>query len=413
MNILASVSDFANSPFKRFLLLFCIGLAVRMGYNTANGLYLFTFPNEPQNIAHAIVRGEGFSNPFILPTGPSAHLAPGFPFLLAGIYKVFGNGVAGLFVADLMNSAISASVGALLPVAGILCGADPPVAFAAGLLYAMVPPQPYTESKGGWEAPAGALLLLMAFILVRNQIAARNLEKRKAAAAGLLTGLSGLFLPTLGPVIVGFIAIMVAYKHKYAGRAVAFASVAFLVALAVVAPWFVRNRIVFGQWVPIRDNLGLELHVAYWDKAAPSLKENLIIRSHFEVHPHVNASEALKVRKFNEVEYNKRQMEAAEQWIMTHPSRFLQLTLKHFKLFWLYGIRSFLLIPFFLVGLWWIATHDRASFYLLATIFAIQPLIYYFVQFDPRYRHPLDWAMVLTAVVGASYIYQRARAFRW
>ena len=189
--------------------------------------------------------------------------------------------------------------------------------------------------------------------------------------------------------------------------------VALLVALVMVGPWFVRNRMVFGHWVPIRDNLGLELHVAYWDKSAPSLKENLIIRSHFKVHPHVNASEAMKVREYNEVEYNNVQMAAAKEWISQHPGSFLQLTWKHFELFWLFGIRSISLLPFSLLGLWWVWKHDKPSSFLLAAIFVVHPLIYYFVQFDPRYRHPLDWAIILTAMIGSAWAFQRARAFRW
>ena len=74
MTNFTSVTAFLNSTVKRFLLLFCIGLIVRMGFNIANGWYLFSSSKEPQKIAHEIVRGNGFSNPFLLPTGPTAHL---------------------------------------------------------------------------------------------------------------------------------------------------------------------------------------------------------------------------------------------------------------------------------------------------------------------------------------------------
>lgn len=401
-----SVTTFLNSTFKRFLLLFWIGLIVRLGFNITNGWYLATFNNEPQKIAHAIVSGNGFSNPFLLPTGPTAHLAPGFPALLAGIYKLFGEGVTGLFVADAMNAAVSAAVGALLPVAALLCGANPAVGFLAGLFYAVLPPQPYTESKGGWEAAIGALLLISAFIVVRKQIASKDLENWKAVTVGLLIGLAGLFMPTLCPVIFGFLAILFLCKRKNVRQLIPFGLLVLLVTLALMSPWLVRNRIVFGQWVPIRDNFGLELHVSYWDKATPTLKENITAGSHFEVHPHVNEAESLKVREFGEVEYNRRQLKLAKKWIYQHPRAFLWLTLKHFQFFWTSGTRFALLIPFAMLGMLRIWKQDKTSFLLLATVFTVQPMMYYFVQFDPRYRHPIEWAVTLAAVIGVSAVYK-------
>jgi hypothetical protein len=45
---------------------------------------------EAGRIARSITEGEGFSNPLFGQTGPTAWLAPVFPYLLAGIFKIFG-----------------------------------------------------------------------------------------------------------------------------------------------------------------------------------------------------------------------------------------------------------------------------------------------------------------------------------
>src|SRR5271155_4273887 len=45
---------------------------------------------EAGRIARSIAEGEGFSNPLFGKTGPTAWLAPVFPYLLAGIFKIFG-----------------------------------------------------------------------------------------------------------------------------------------------------------------------------------------------------------------------------------------------------------------------------------------------------------------------------------
>lgn len=48
------------------------------------------FGGEAGRIARSIALGEGFSNPLFGQTGPTAWLSPIFPYLLAGIFKIFG-----------------------------------------------------------------------------------------------------------------------------------------------------------------------------------------------------------------------------------------------------------------------------------------------------------------------------------
>ena len=406
MSSLTAVVFLSRYPVKRFVLLFCIGLIVRLGFNITNGWYLFSSSKEPQKIAHEIVGGNGFSSPFFLPTGPTAHLAPGFPVLLAGIYKVFGEGVRGLFIADALNAAVSAAVGALLPVAALLCGASSAESLA-GLFYAVFPPQPYTEGKGDWEAAIGALLLISAFIAVRREISSEEPARReRALAVGLLAGLAGLFLFTLCPVIFGFLTILFLYKRVPNRQLLSYGLIVGLVTFALLGPWLIRNRITFGQWIPVRDNFGLELRVSYWDKAAATLSENIRMGNHAVVHPFSSEVESLKVRELGEVEYKHRQLKLATEWIRQHPSRFLQLTRKHFQLFWTSGIRFALLIPFAIWGVVRIWKQNKTSLYFISVILIFEPLVYYFVQFERRYRHPIEWVVTLAAAIGASAIFQ-------
>ena len=50
----------------------------------------FIFGWETGAIAHSIATGQGFSSPFQIPTGPTAWIAPIYPYLCAGVFKVFG-----------------------------------------------------------------------------------------------------------------------------------------------------------------------------------------------------------------------------------------------------------------------------------------------------------------------------------
>src|SRR5579884_3826917 len=48
------------------------------------------FGYETGRIARAVALGRGFADPLFGHTGPTAWMTPGYPYLLAGIFKLFG-----------------------------------------------------------------------------------------------------------------------------------------------------------------------------------------------------------------------------------------------------------------------------------------------------------------------------------
>ena len=50
----------------------------------------FQFGWEMGRIARSIATGNGFSSPTDLPSGPSAWAPPVYPYILAGVFKLFG-----------------------------------------------------------------------------------------------------------------------------------------------------------------------------------------------------------------------------------------------------------------------------------------------------------------------------------
>lgn len=52
------------------------------------------------------------------PTGATAHYAPGHPFILAGIYRVFGQGLEGEFAKHVWSCGVTSVQYALLALAG-------------------------------------------------------------------------------------------------------------------------------------------------------------------------------------------------------------------------------------------------------------------------------------------------------
>src|SRR5215475_7075431 len=68
------------------------------------------FDQESGNIALALSQGHGYANLFRRDTGPTAWLAPVYPFLLFVVFRFFGAmTLASFFVAVLLNAIFSAA----------------------------------------------------------------------------------------------------------------------------------------------------------------------------------------------------------------------------------------------------------------------------------------------------------------
>jgi hypothetical protein len=50
----------------------------------------FSFGWEMGRIGRSLAQGQGFSNPFSATTGPTAWEPPLYPFLIAGVFQLFG-----------------------------------------------------------------------------------------------------------------------------------------------------------------------------------------------------------------------------------------------------------------------------------------------------------------------------------
>src|SRR5690242_21911961 len=111
------VSNPAESDHRRELwLMVLVALALRLLAMTIGHTYRFparddhfSFGWETGRLARSIANGDGFSSPFHDHTGPSAWIAPLYPYFLAGVFKIFGiYSNASAWVALAVNSLCSA-----------------------------------------------------------------------------------------------------------------------------------------------------------------------------------------------------------------------------------------------------------------------------------------------------------------
>ena len=181
----------------------------------------------------------------------------------------------------------------------------------------------------------------------------------------------------------------------------------------VLAPWTIRNRVVMGDWLFIRDNLGLELAVSNNDLAQPRTR----IRS--PVHPNTHRGEAQRIVEVGEVEYNREKMAQALTWISQHPSQFARLRLRGARYFWWPETDSTVRNTVHLLVL--LAALSGFVLALVRRIPALTELacgalgyssLYHLVQAESRYEYPIQWVVCLLAASAVAALVEWRRATR-
>jgi hypothetical protein len=206
---------------------------------------------EYYNIARAIVDGRGFSDPFGERTGPTAWMPPVYPLILAAILYVAktraGTAAVVLVMTDLAYVAMGTTVFA---IARRQSGRTPPVvAVGIYLLWiAVFHSWTLVLTHDVWVVALAANALM---IVVWRYAAARTMNRWTWLGVGILGGLLALTSPALAlawSVIGAFFAFTVKPdRRKWLG--------AMAIAVALAAPWAIRNAVVFHRFVLVKSNL--------------------------------------------------------------------------------------------------------------------------------------------------------------
>ena len=254
------------SPFAMVAAALAIRLVV-MGFVYVNQLNPaqdhWAFGCEMGRVARSIVTGQGFSSPYTQPTGPTALLPPVYPFLLAGVFKLFGiyTAASALAILTLNNLFSSFTCLPIFLIARRVFGVR--VASWAGWIWAFFPYSVILSNLWVWETALTTLLLTL--IVLATLHIERSTSLVAWVAYGLLWGFTALTSPTVLSTLP-FLAVWVWVRHWRRGNnCTGVAVVASLVFLATVAPWIWRCSQTYGRFVPIRSNFGLEILVGNSD----------------------------------------------------------------------------------------------------------------------------------------------------
>jgi len=226
--------------------IFLIALAVRLGYVAVAERPPISDEQYYDGLAQALAAGEGYTAGGVA----TAYWPVGYPALLAAFYAVFGHYYLPVL---LFQSILGAATAAALLLLGREFGV-PAAGRAAGLIVALAPNQvAYAARLFPAVVTAFALVAIVLLIIKTRGF-------RGAAAAGLATGAAALVAPVMlisVPAAMGADALRRFSVFKVIGRGVVIAALA----LAVVAPWTYRNWRVFGAFVPISTNGGVNLWI--------------------------------------------------------------------------------------------------------------------------------------------------------
>jgi hypothetical protein len=352
---------------------------------------------ESVTLARNLAEHGQFASPFLFPTGPSAHLAPLFPAFLALVIWLAGYSPAFVLIVSGCAMLAHALHAALMPAASNLLFADRRPGICAGLL--AVPPPVYSFIPGGEAIYCAAGLVL--FCLYSDRWL-----RRGGAPGSLLAGVAMGLLALLNPVsllVAGPWLLYLLWRAVPRGRTRVCTLVA-AGALVALLPWTIRNYHQFHAWFFVRDNLGIELYVSNNDAAQPTIDANKA-QDLQALHPTFSPTEAAAVRDLGEVRYNQLRLRTALNWIGSHRTRFIALSLARMRFFWFpdpaadawhaWAVSSITAAS--LLGLALLAIRRRPAAPFFAAVFAVYPLLYYFIQSDARYRTPILWLSLLLA----------------
>jgi hypothetical protein len=404
-----SLDWLARRPGRAFLIIFGLSLAVQ-GFFLSKLDARYVRPNtrwEVQAVAVSLAETGRFADPYVLPTGPTAHVAPIPPSVSALVFKIFGLTLVGGYADWLLRMAFTAAVWGLLPWLAGRVGLGSRAGVIAGMVGALIP---------SWPSHRTALTALALGLLMVAFLRRWTAERTTAPGAillGLACGAAFHVQPVLLSVVAGWIVFELVWSGTRKSRTAAALTV--LGIILACLPWAWRNYRTFDAVFFIRSNLGLELRMGHHPGGAAAMHQ--MDGPGELLHPRLLETEARKVQQLGEVVYMRRAGREALEWIRANPLSSANLVGTRVALWWLgppykpaLAVLVTVLTGLAVIGAWrsWatLSVPQRAAVLMPLQTY---PLIYYVVAYMPAYREPVNWLFVLLTAATVNSWLDRGR----
>jgi 4-amino-4-deoxy-L-arabinose transferase-like glycosyltransferase len=362
---------------------------------------------EAGKIAYSIASGHGFSSPLFEETGPTAWMTPVYPYLIAGVFKIFGTYTK---LSAIVLLSLNALMSALVCVTVFFTAR---ISFGeragkwAGWAWAFCPYGIYFPVERIWETWLATLLLSLLFLFT---LTLENEDKFwKWAGYGLLWGLCALTSSAILSVLPFLAGWLIYRRHRRGKRWFAVNAVAAITFIAIVSPWFIRNYEVFHRFIPFRDNIGIVLLMgtkgatSYWGP--------------YELGPWHNAKEWNDFKRLGEIAYLEKKRQESIEFIRNNKGWYVWTSMRRAFFIWTgyWSLdREYLkqepldppniffcttLTVLALLGLWRGLRANWPGVLPYALVLISFPLIYYITSPEVYYRRPIDPLFVILAVV--------------
>jgi 4-amino-4-deoxy-L-arabinose transferase-like glycosyltransferase len=409
----------AKRIFTSLTTIIAVGFAIRVMYFFHMQIHLkapiianLPFGYETGRIARSIALGNGYSSPLAVQSGPTAWLTPVFPYLLAGVMKLFGvytyKSMVSITILDDVFSVLTCIpiyfIGKRLSGTGLAVG--------AAWMWAFFPNAILIPLEWIWDTSLTALA--MAVILWATLEIVDSERLRDWIGYGLLWG-AGLMinasLLSIAPFLLGWLAWQLRKRTRRWFQLPALAT-AFMVLACV--PWTARNYIVFHEFIPLRSNFGLELWLGNNDQVPDTWASFL--------HPNDYPPEREKYVRLGEIEYMKEKQHEAIQFMETHPRDTLRFFWRRFVDNWIgawdpiqdiwptlsgegrFKILSNIFVTIFgFLGLLFMFREKTPFAFPIAMLPLVYPIVYYITHTSLRYRHPIDPALMVMSAFAFAY----------
>jgi 4-amino-4-deoxy-L-arabinose transferase-like glycosyltransferase len=303
-------------------LLLLAALAIRLAFVFATpGYELVHDARDYDRHAASLAAGDGYA----LALGrPTAFRPPGYPYLLAGVYTLAGvdtrNDPDGILAARLAGALLGTLVVALIGVLAAQLWGRRAALVAMGLAAIYVP----LILVGAAVMSETLFVALLLATLVAALAHRRSRHRyRLALLAGVLAGLAILTRANAAVLLLPLGLAVWDARPRFGVRALAPPVALFVAAILVVAPWTVRNQVVFGTFVPVSTQLGSALAGTYNDQARTDKENPASWRSVRRVPAYAHIWAGVRTRPEPELDHELR--EVSKRYIAEHPAYVAQV----------------------------------------------------------------------------------------